>query len=575
MVTLSSSPFPATFAQQRLWLLQTMDVSGTAHHLVEAFRVRGPLDEAALADAVTAMLARHDSLRTHFAEADGAVVQLVDPVGDLDSPRYRQCRRSSDLGAEFATDGEAAVDRFVRGLATEPFDLQTGPLFRVRLGRLAGEDHVLVFVTHHTVCDGWSLRQLFTELAADYGRRRAGEPVPAGDRQPQYADYAARERERRDLGQFDDDLRYWAGQLAGAPTLLELPSDRPRGRAAFPAADTLDFTVPPPVLTGLRALCGQARSTLFIVLLAGFEVVLSRFSGASDLLVGVPLSGRTQPETEQIVGMFVNTVALRADLSDDPTFIDLVARTREVVLDGREHGELPFQSLVEHLNPGRVPGVNPLVQVMFQLLEGSFFSGLPLAGTEVTPVPSSQPATAFDLSLDMVVDDRGLRGSLNYSQDLFDRDTVSGFASAFLVLLAAAAQDPTRRVSALPLLSAAGERELLDRLGHGPVVPVPPDATVLTFLQQQIGASAGLPALSDGSRQWTFTEVGQDVDALAAELVRRGVAAGQPVGLLVRRSGRLPLGMLGILRAGAILVPLDSEHPAERLRTMIDPRPVW
>lgn len=534
---MSATGFSATFAQQRLWLLQTMDPMGTAHHLVEVFRVRGPLDEAALADAVAELFARHDSLRTHFAEADGAVVQYIDKAVDLDVALYWQ---SSELEAEFAAGGEQAVDRFVQQLAAEPFDLQIAPLFRVRLGRLAALDHVLVFVTHHTVCDGWSIRQLLTELAAGYRRRLDGEPNPAWDRQPQYVDYAARELERRDRGQFDDDLKYWAGQLAKAPTLLELPAERPRSRAAFPAADTVDFAVPAPVLARLRVLCGSSRSTLFMVLLAGFEALLGRLSGTADLLVGVPLSGRTQPDTERIVGMFVNTVVLRADLSDDPSFIELVARTRKTVLDGQDHGELPFQRLVEHLNPDRIPGVNPLVQVMFQLLEGEFFSGLPLAGAEVTPVPSRQSTTTFDLSLDMVADDRGLRGSLNYSKDLFDREQVTGFAEAFLTLLAAAAQDPTRRVQALPLLSAAAEREVLDSLGRGPVVPVPQGATVLSFLQQQVAASAELCALSDGTRQWTFDELGRDIDALAAELVQRGVAAGQPVGLMVGRSASCP-----------------------------------
>ncbi|WP_329165778.1 amino acid adenylation domain-containing protein [Streptomyces sp. NBC_01267] len=555
-------------AQQRLWFLQGMEPEGTAYHVKEVFRVSGPLDFVALSRAVDALVARHASFRTRFVEAAGVPSQVIEEApADCESAGVLA---RNDMESDFARDGEGAVREFVDQVADEPFDLGTGPLLRLRLGRLAPQDHVLVVVAHHIVCDGWSMGLLLSELSELYRAERAGEPAELAEPDLQYVDFAVWERELLDAERTAEYLDYWTGHLSGAPALLQLPADKARTAALFPVSGICEFTVPDAVLKGLQALGNSSRSSMFMVLLASFQAFLSRLTGAEDLVVGVPLSGRTQEGAESVIGMFVNTLAIRGDLRNDPTVREFVARTRENVLAGQENGELPFERLVEALNPDRVSGVNPLVQVMFQLLDSEFSGELLLDGARAEKVLTPQQTTLFDLSLDMIHDEQGLRGSFNYSVDLFEAETVSRFAGYFLTLLTALAESGSARVSDLPLLRPGTERAVLDQYGRGPSVDVAPGATVLGFLHEQVAAQPQEVALEDADHQWTFGELGDAVDAVAAELGRRGVGRGDCVGLMAGRSGRLFIGMLGIIRAGAVLVPLDAKLSPERFRHMIE-----
>ncbi|MFF4977920.1 amino acid adenylation domain-containing protein [Streptomyces sp. NPDC001083] len=559
--------YAAAFAQQRLWLLQALEPEGTAYHLTEAFRVSGPLDTKALARAARLLCDRHEALRTRFEQVDGAIVQVVtEPGTEQAHPGFRHSKLPAAQGAE----RETQVARFHRAVLDEPFDLRTGPLLRLHVGEAGPDEHVIAVSAHHIVCDGWSMSVLLGELSALYRAEVLG--VPAGLPEPelQYTDYSTWEREWLDEERTEECLRHWRRHLAGAPTVLSLPADRPRRATGFPASGVHEVVIDSAVTERVHALAAATRSTPGVVTLAAFHAFLARITGERDILVGHPVGGRTRAGTESLVGMLVNTLPLRGDVRDDPAFRELVERVRASVLDGQEYAELPFERIVEEINPDRTQGVNPLVQVMFQLLDDGFTPSLELSGTTTRPLHAAQPTTFFDLALDMSWRGGQLHASFNYSRDLFDPDTVAHLADCFTVLLAAATAHPDTPVPELPLLDDAARHHVLHRLGRGPLVDVPADATVLTALAERIAERPDELAVTDGHRELTYRQLGEAVDALAAELAARGIAAGDRVGLLVTRSALLPVGVLGVLRAGAVLVPLDPANPAERLRAMTD-----
>ncbi|MEU5307920.1 amino acid adenylation domain-containing protein [Streptomyces sp. NPDC021562] len=559
--------YAAAFAQQRLWLLQALEPEGTAYHLTEAFRVSGPLDTEALARAARELCNRHEALRTRFEQVDGAIVQVVAEPGTGQS---RLGFHHSTLGAAEGAERETAVARFHRAVLDEPFDLRTGPLIRLHVAEAGPDEHVVAVAAHHIVCDGWSMSVLLGELAALYRAAVLGGPTGLPEPDLQYTDYAAWEREWLDEERTEECLRHWRRHLAGAPTVLSLPADRPRRATGFPASGVHEVVIDPTVTERVRALAATTRSTPGVVLLASFHAFLARVTGERDILVGHPVSGRTRAGTESLVGMLVNTLPLRCDLRDDPAFGELVERVRASVLDGQEYAELPFERIVEEINPERTQGVNPLVQVMFQLLDEGFTPGLELTGTTTNSLHAAQPTTFFDLALDMSWRGEQLHASFNYSRDLFDPDTVAHLADSFAVLLAAATEHPDTPVPELPLLDDTARHDVLHRLGRGPCVDVPAGATVLTALAERIAERPDDLAVTDGHRELTYRQLGEAADALAAELTACGIAPGDRVGLLVTRSALLPVGVLGVLRAKAVLVPLDPANPVERLRAMTD-----
>ncbi|MER7759600.1 amino acid adenylation domain-containing protein [Streptomyces sp. NPDC097619] len=560
--------YAAAFAQQRLWLLQALEPEGTAYHLTEAFRVTGPLDTEALSRAARDLCDRHDALRTRFEQDAGEIRQIVaDPGTEAARPGFHHTRRPAPAGAE----RDATVAGFHREVLATPFDLGTGPLVRIHVATLGGpgeEDHAVAVTAHHIVCDGWSMRLLLDELSALYAGRVAGTPADLPEPELQYPDYTVWEREWLDEERTSECLKYWRAHLAGAPTVLHLPGDRPRGATTFPASGVHRLPLPQPTVDRVRELARSARSTPATVLLAAFHAFLSRITGERDVVVGHPVGSRSQAGTEQLVGMLVNTLPLRGDLRDDPSFGELLQRIRAAVLDGREYGELPFERIVEEVNPDRTQGVNPLVQVMFQLLEEDFAGTLRLPGATTRALTAEQPTTTFDLSLDVYARGGGMTACFDYSRDLFDPETVARLAEGFAVLLAAATADPDLPVSELPLLTPAEEHRILHELGRGPVVPVPGGATVLTALADRIASMPEETAVTDATESLSYREFGAAVDAVAAGLAAHGIGRGDRVGLLTSRSARQPVGVFGVLRAGAVLVPLDPANPPERLHSI-------
>ncbi|HEV3050216.1 MAG TPA: FkbM family methyltransferase, partial [Longimicrobium sp.] len=411
-----TSALPLSFAQERLWILDRLESQSAVYNILAARRLGGALDQAALQRALGEIVRRHEALRTVFAEVDGSPVQVIAPFGGFSLP-------VEDLSGLGEADREAAVGRRAGEEARRGFDLATGPLFRAALLRLGAEEHVLLLSMHHIVSDGWSMGVLFRELSALYAAYREGGESPLPELAVQYADYAVWQREQLAGEVLDRQLAYWKARLADAPALLELPTDRPRPAVQTYQGATVPVELSPELLERLQALGRSEGATLYMTLLGAFQVLLSKYSGSGDIVVGSPIAGRTRKEIEELIGFFVNTLVLRTDLSSDPSFREVLGRVREATLGAYEHQEVPFEKLVAELQPERSLSHSPLFQVMFTL-EDAGGGGGALPALEVSGIDAELASAKFDLSLGLAATSLGLRGGLAYGTDLFERDTI-------------------------------------------------------------------------------------------------------------------------------------------------------
>jgi amino acid adenylation domain-containing protein len=553
---------PLSFAQERLWFLHQMEPESPFYNIPFAVRLAGELDADALRDALAALVRRHEALRTTFrADASGswqvvhpAPASFALPVADLRA-----------LPAEWA---EGEVLRLMADEAEHPFDLRRDLMLRALLIRVRPDEHVLVLNLHHVAGDGWSIGVLFRELAALYGALRDG-GVPALDDLPvQYADFAAWQRAWLSGDALDAQLAYWRGRLAGAPAVLELPTDRPRPAVQSHRGDVRSFEVCPALHARLVALAREADATPFMVLLAAFDLLVHRLSGRDDIVVGSPVAGRVRAETEGLIGFFVNSMALRTDLSGDPTFRELVARVRETTLEAYAHQDLPFERVVEALHPERTLSHNPLFQVAFAL-QNVAMEPVDLAGLSLRLEPVDSGTSKFDLFLEM--EERGgrLRGSLEYATDLWEPASVDRMIGLFLQLLEAVAAHPDRRVSAAELVDGVERRTLTLRWSGRPGA-YPRASTVHAEFARVAGARPQATALSWDGGTMTYGELHARSSRLANHLRRAGVGPDAPVALLVERGPEAVVALLGILKAGGAYVPVDPRYPAERIRAMLD-----
>jgi amino acid adenylation domain-containing protein len=559
VVPAGPGPLPLSFAQERLWFLDRLQPGLRAYNLPTAQRLRGHLDPRALERALAEIVTRHHSLRTTFEERDGVPVQVVAPVAAF-------TLEVEDLSALDPEAREAEAGRRAAREAARPFDLAAGPLFRASLLRLADEDHVLLLCVHHIVSDGWSRGVLFRELSVLYAAYREGGeaalPAPA----VQYGDHAAWQREQLRGAVLERETAYWRERLAGAPALLELPTDRPRPPVQSYRGARVRFGLPGALLAGVEALGRSEGATLYMVLLSAFGVLLSRYTGSADVVVGSSGAGRTRREVEELIGFFATTLVLRTDLSGDPPFREVLRRVREAALEAYEHQEVPFERLLDELQTERSLGHNPVFQVFFALLSED---ALRLPGVRAEAVPVDVGTAKFDLSLFFVREEHGLRGMLEYATDLFDAATAGRMAAHLEVLLQSAVTHPDRPISALPVAtdaeretllgawSGAGERFAVADSLHGrfeACASARPDAVAITF---------------DG-RPLTYGALNARANRLARRLRALGVAPEARVGLVAERSPELVVGVLAILKAGAAYVPLDPAYPADRLAYMAE-----
>ncbi len=552
-------PLPASFAQQRLWIIDQLEPGGSAYNIPTFVRLQGVLDKGALERALSAIVARHEPLRTVFHVDAGQPVQIVEPAGGW---RLEE----QDLTTMPEDERSVSVHDRCAAWASEPFDLAQGPLFRARLWRLASEEHVLGLVMHHIVADEWSLGVLAQELATGYAAERGGISAIWPPLAIQYADFAAWQRERLQGDILENQLHYWRRQLSGVP-VVEVPTDRPRPTVLTQKGALTSRVLSGKVGAALRTLARREGATLFMTLLAGLHTLLHRYTGQTDISVGSPIAGRTRPEVERLIGFFVNTLVLRVDLEGDPSFRELLTRVKEVCLGAYAHQEVPFEKLVEELAPARTTNRTPLFQVMLVLQEANT-SDLGFPGLVATPIEFPRRTAKFDLTFFVGQTGSELIATIEYNTDLFDAETIERLLRHWEELLGGIVANPDARLSALPLLSAAERRQLVEEW-NGTGVAYPENRCLHDLIAAQAARTPGAVAVAAEGRALTYGELERRANQVAHGLRKRGVGPEVLVGIAMERSLELLVGVLGILKAGGAYVPIDPEYPAERVAYML------
>ncbi|MFD9423546.1 non-ribosomal peptide synthetase [Streptomyces sp. NPDC060054] len=551
---------PLSWAQQRLWFVNRMDPLGWTYNLPVVVRLAGPVDRAALVAAVEDLMARHESLRTLFEERDGQPYQRI-------LPRVA----ASDLVRVLDVD-ESGLDRAVRAACRQRFDITAEVPVRVRLLRTAPDRHVLVLVLHHIAGDGWSMQPLAQDLATAYAARVAGDP-PAWQPLPvQYADYALWQRDLLTTEYQEQLTGFWRDYLTELPEELALPYDRPRPSGADHDGALLPLRIPASLHAGLLALAQQSRTTLFMVLHAALAALYTRLGAGTDIPIGTVVAGRGDDKLDHLIGFFVNNLVLRTDTAGDPTFRELLERTRTDDVAALSQQELPFDRLVEALNPARALGRHPLFQTML-VLQNNADAGFDLTGLDVEVVRSTPSAAQLDLFVNLTDTYRrdgtadGMVGEIVYRTGLFDPDTVRSLADRFIRVLRAVAADPDQRLGRLDVLDG-DERDTILRSWNATERPLP-DASLPRLFAARAAATPDAVAVT-GPVTLTYAELDRRANHLAHRLVAAGAAPDRPVALLQRRSADLIVSMLAVLKAGAAYLPLPSAAPADRLRQMTD-----
>ena len=541
-----SGDLPLSFGQERIFFLTRLLDDSRVYNRTAVFRLQGRLDHKALAKSLTAIVERHESLRTTFRDRGGALVQVIRPTRPVPLPVLDPHRASAECRKPFALDSDL--------------------MLRASLVKQAGDDHLLYLTMHHIVSDARSTELLLDELAEIYTALVSGRPPAPRRPAIQYADFAAWQRERLPGPLYDGQLSYWTKRLAGAPDLLQIPADAPRPARMTHRGARESLTLPPNVAAELKALSIREGATLFMTLLAAFKALLHSVSGAGDVVVGTPVSGRSLAETEPLIGLLVNMLALRTSLADDPTFRQLLGRVRENSLNDYAHQDLPFEKLVEALQPVRAASHTPVFQVTFQLrppARDRSFAGLRLSAVDF------DPGTALvDLQLEVREHAGSAECLLIYSTDLFLPETARRMLSHYRNLLAAAARDPNLRVSRLPLLEEAERKQIIvewndTRRDYPPV-------RVEQLVEAQTKRTPGAVAVEFEERQLSYREMHEQSGRLARRLAHLGVQRNDKVGVLLNRSAELPVALLGVLKAAAAYVPLSPSDPAARLDHIVE-----
>ena len=556
----SVTDLPLSFAQQRLWFLDRFQPGDSTYNMPTAWRLQGPLELALLERSMVAVVARHESLRTRIVLHAGAPVQVIDPVPS-------QVLVVTDLSASEPAEREVRTHALIEAHARRPFDLATGPLFRADVLRLAADEHVLLVNVHHIASDGWSVGVFHRELAAAYAALVRG-TEPALPALPiQYADYAVWQRAWLQGPVLAAQRAYWRRKLADLPP-LELPTDRPRPPIARQGGAHLTMDLPAQVTVGLKVLGAREGATLFMTLLAAFQVLLYRHSGQTDIAVGSPIAGRGRPELEGLIGFFVNTLVLRSDLSDEPPFVEFLSRVRKTALEAYTHQDLPFEKIVEDLAPARDLSRQPLFQVLF-VLQNTPGPPLVLEGLDVSRVVRETESVKFDLSLAVRESADGLHLRWEYASDLFEASTIARMAGHFERLLEAIVADPARGVGDLPLLTQV-ERDQLLVAWNATATDYPSDRCVHQLVETQVARTPDAVAVVCGDQHLTYTTLNTRANQVAHQLRALGVGPEVLVGVCLERSLDLIVALLGILKAGGVYVPLDPTYPQSRLSFMLN-----
>ena len=550
-----------SFSQERLWFLDQLEPGSSFYNVPVGWRLQGRLDAGALELAVREVVRRHEVLRTTFTTVDGRPSQVVHAEVSIRLP-------ISDFGALSPDEREDAVKQEALAEANRPFDLARGPLLRVKLLRLAAEDHVLLLTLHHIVSDAWTRGILNAEIGALYEGFREQRPTKLPELPIQYADYAHWQRRWLDGEVLEKQLEYWRTTLDGAPRVLELPADRPRPPVSTHRGAHLGFTLPPELASGLVALSRREGATLFMTLLSAFSVLLHRYTAQTDILIGTPVANRAKAELESLIGFFINTLVLRAQMTDDLPFVELLARVREVAIGGYAHQDMPFESLVQQLSPDRDLGRTPLFQVLFQL-QAAPIEAMTLPGLTLRPSYSEVTTSKFDLTLSLLQGPSGLRGIFEYSTDLFDRSTIERMVRHLQTLLQGIVANPDSRLFELPLLPA-DEHALLLRGFQSGAREFPVSTPIHERFEAQVDRTPDALAVTFDGESLSYRELDARSSRLARHLRSLGVRREVLTGICVQRSLSMVIAILGVLKAGGAYLPLDPEYPKDRLAFMVE-----
>ncbi|MBL8341598.1 MAG: amino acid adenylation domain-containing protein [Rubrivivax sp.] len=555
---------PLSHTQQRLWFLRQMDPGSSNYNVVSLFRIRGPLDTAALAAAMDDLVRRHETLRTHFEAAEGSPYCVVHPPEQVRAPIQQL-----DLEAAPAAERqERAMHALMEDVAA-PFDLARCPLLRLKLVRLQAEEHLLGIVVDHIVADGMSVGVFFAELQALYRQHQGGGAAALPPLPVQYLDVVQWQHEVQAAGAMSRHLDYWKQQLQGLPPVLALPIDRPRPRVQTHRGGRRMEIFPPALQGALKGLARREGVTLYMVLLAAYQVLLHRLSGEVDFAVGTAVGARDRPELQRVIGFFANNIVLRADIAGDPTVSELLHRVRDVATKAYAHQDMPFDLLVEALAPRRELDHSPLFQVLF-VLHNLMVDRFELGAAVCSAVEPRHRTSRFDLAVDIFDLGEGLRTYFEYNADLFDEPTIERLMGHYRSLLEGMLADPGQRVSTLPLVGAtSGTGAAALALQCGPALETPEVATAHGLFETQLRRSPHAEAVVFGTQCLSYEALDQRANRLAHELIARGVTPDALVGVYMERGIELAVALLAVLKAGAAYVPLDPAFPKERIEFML------
>jgi amino acid adenylation domain-containing protein len=559
--TTGRDPVPLSLAQSRLWLFSQLRPGSPAYNEVSSLRVEGSLDVPVLERSLQEIMRRHEALRTTFSTVEGKPVQVI-------SPAHVTKLHVVDLGGLSEHARSAELQRLTEEEARRPFELTQGPLLRTTLFQLGEQRSVLMVTAHHIVLDGWSIGVFQRELAELYKAFSQGKPSPLDELPIQYADYSSWQRQWLRDDVLKRQLDYWVRQLSGMPPLLQLPFARPRPETETFAGATEYFKLDKQLSDELAALSRRANTSLFMTLLAGFQTLLYRYTNQTDIPIGTVVANREQPELEQLIGFFVNTLVLRGRLQDNPSFSQVLERVRDTALTAYEHQEIPFDHVVEALQPERSLSYNPLFQVMF-ILQNTPEHAFALPGLTLTPLQMASVTAKYDLTLSMEETPRGLTGHWEYNSDLFDTATIRRMSGHLETLLRAIVQAAERPISELPLLTAPEKQQLLVEWNQTDA-DFPRDSCIHQIFEAQAERTPEAIALEQAEQRLNYREVNQRANQVAHLLRERGVGPGTLVAVCLQRSVDMVVALLGVMKAGGTYVPLDPSYPTQRLSYMLE-----
>ncbi|HKY29323.1 MAG TPA: amino acid adenylation domain-containing protein, partial [Pyrinomonadaceae bacterium] len=543
-----------SFAQQRLWFLDQLEENRASYNVPRALRLSGMLNVEALRRTLNELVSRHEPFRTCFESVDGTLRQIIKENAEIGLANV-------DL-THLPEEREERAKQLTRDEAGRPFDLAHGPVIRATLLRLSEQEHILLLTTHHIVSDAWSAGILFRELGELYNAFANGQPSPLAPLSIQYADFAEWQRTWLQNHELERQLSYWRSKLEGV-SVLDLPTDRPRTAAQQSYGDYRFLTLSKTLSDGLAGLSKREGATLFMTLLAAFQILLWRYSDQDDIVVGSPIAGRNREEIEDLIGFFVNTLVLRTDLSGNPTLRGLLERVKETAVGAYAHQDLPFEKLVEELQPERDLHRNPLFQVMFQF-QNAKPAQLQLNGLEVSKVQTLTQTAKFDLMLVAYEQDGALKCVIEYNTGLFAGETIERMLDHYATLLASIVGNPEGRIASLPLMTEAERRQVLVDW-NATQAAFPHEWCIHEIFQERAASSPDDVAVMFGDQRVTNRELNDRANRLADYLRDRGVGPEVRVAICVERSVEMIVGLLGILKAGGVYVPLEPKYPAERI----------